>query len=256
MSLKRIPIRWAKQLAGSFGYDVTALWQLETRPLAHHLRDLFNTYNIDCVFDVGANRGQYYDLLRNQVGYEGIVFSFEPVRKYAETLHERAKTDSNWRIFDVALGSFRRSASINVTWSPGLNSFLTPKDQSLVVASEVVQIETLDNIFDDLRNTYGFHAPYLKLDTQGYDLEVLGGSRNSVSSVAALQTEASIQHGYQGMPDFQDTLNRFLSLEFEISGMFPVWHDAALRLHEFDCIMINRRFAEAVLQGGKNSTST
>ena len=230
----------------SAGYDLTPVWQLASRPLVLHLKEIFRAYEIDCVFDVGANQGQYYDLLRTEVGFRGTVLSFEPVRKYVDLLESRAKTESDWTIFDFALGSKNETQSINVTKSPGLNSFLVPKDENQVAKIEAVEIKTLDSIFEDLRKRYGFRAPYLKLDTQGLDLEVLKGAHESIRHYHALQTEASLRPIYEDMPGYKESLDRFLAAGFEVTGMFAVWRDEALRLVEFDCVMASKVLADSL----------
>jgi hypothetical protein len=91
-----------------------------------------------------------------------------------------------------------------------------------------------------LQERVGFDRPYLKLDTQGFDIEVLRGAADSLQAVRALQTEASVQGIYKGMPGYMDTLRHLDGLGFDITGMYTVSRDNALRLVEFDCVMINR----------------
>ena len=43
-----------------------------------HLKRFFAHFDIDCVFDVGANVGQYATALRDRVGFRGQIISFEP----------------------------------------------------------------------------------------------------------------------------------------------------------------------------------
>lgn len=252
MSIRKMFIRSVESAGRCMGYEIVPAWRVESLPFVNHLKSLFAMYDVDCVFDVGANRGQYHDLLRSQVGYEGMILSFEPVRKYAEFLRTRANRESHWKIFDVALGSCPQVSRINVTTSPGLNSFLSPKEPGLVSGTELVRVETLDSILPELKVDHGFRMPYLKMDTQGYDLEVLAGARQSVRQFVALQTEASVKPGYDHMPSYQEALNTVRAEGFEISGMFPVFSDEALRLVEFDCVMVNGMIADAMLSRRKS----
>ncbi|MHB1198217.1 MAG: FkbM family methyltransferase [Polaromonas sp.] len=248
MVLKKYLKSTLARLAHSREYELIPAWSFGRQPLARHLRAIFERYKVDCVFDVGGNLGQYHDLLREDVGFEGLIFSFEPVSKYVSILKAKSVSDAKWRIFDFALGNADDVATINVTKSPGLNSFLEPRTDAVqgfwsadaVSGTEQVRIRVLDGIFQGLRSEHGFSAPYLKLDTQGFDLEVLKGASHSLSQFRALQTEASIKPLYQGMPDYQDVIEYLAKADFELSGMFPVSHDEALRLIEFDCLMINR----------------
>lgn len=45
--------------------------------LKSHLIHIFKKNQINCVFDIGANKGQYARQLR-ELGYDGLIFSFEP----------------------------------------------------------------------------------------------------------------------------------------------------------------------------------
>jgi FkbM family methyltransferase len=252
MTLKKYLKESLTKLAHSREYELIPRWTFEGQPLVRHLKALFALYKVDCVFDVGGNLGQYHDLLRDEVGFDGLILSFEPVAKYVKILQAKSATDPRWRVHDFALGSAATDATINVTKSPGLNSFLAPRTDSVqsywsadeVIGTEQVQIRVLDELFQSLRLEHGFHAPYLKIDTQGFDLEVLKGSRQSLSEFRALQTEASIKPLYQGMPGYMDIIQYLATAGFEVSGMFPVSHDPALRMIEFDCLMTNRLFSE------------
>jgi FkbM family methyltransferase len=147
--------RLLQSTAQRLGYDLTPHWKQDAMPLARHLRSLFAKYAIDTVFDVGANRGQYHDFLRSDVGFKGLIISFEPVRKYSDFLKERAAKEKHWVIRDFALGNCDKSLPINVTHSPGLNSFLTPIHSELVSHTEVVSVRRLDSVYAELRSNYG-----------------------------------------------------------------------------------------------------
>ena len=237
------------EIARRRGYDVTPEWKLASRPLVRHLKALFERYRVDSVLDVGGNLGQYHDLIREDVGFHGPIVSFEPVSRHADVLLERSRQDSRWEICRYALGHASGSAEIHVTRSPGLNSFLAPRhdrvegfwSEDAFVGKEVVEMRTLDAALPELQARIGFERPYLKLDTQGFDLQVLQGGRESLRSVVAYQTEASILAIYEGMPDYQEAIRFGQEHGFDLSGMFPVSLDDAMRLIEFDCVFVNSR---------------
>ena len=89
------------------------------------------------------------------------------------------------------------------------------------------------------REDQAFERPYLKIDTQGYDLNVLMGGAESLRQFVALQTEASVLALYKDMPSWRQVVDYLSGAGFELSGMFPVVSDEQMRLIEFDCIMIN-----------------
>lgn len=81
-------INIAHKTLRQFGYELIPSWRLDSLELANHLRELFNFLDIKCVLDVGANKGQYRDFLRQHVGYKGLILSFEPISALAKNLME------------------------------------------------------------------------------------------------------------------------------------------------------------------------
>ena len=44
-----------------------------------HLKKIFKYTEVDCVFDIGANYGQYAKMLRSDIKFKGLIISFEPI---------------------------------------------------------------------------------------------------------------------------------------------------------------------------------
>ena len=246
--LKPYIIRGMVAAARSRGYELTPQWKLEAQALARHLRAVFKSYEVDCVLDVGGNLGQFHDFIREEVSFTGTFISFEPVAKYIEHLNSRARSERNWMVEGYALGSEEKEETINVTKSPGLNSFLAPTSKNLpeywkedaISHRETVMIKRLDSVFARLEAQHRFSRPYLKIDTQGFDLEVIRGAGQYVSKFCALQTEASVQPIYEGQPRYAEVIAALNHFGFDVSGIFPVTNDKNLRLIEFDCVMVRR----------------
>jgi FkbM family methyltransferase len=170
------------------------------------------------------------------------------VGRHVEILKSRARADRDWHIEGYALGSREGTLPINVMVSDQFSSFLEP-DNSRVRENaglntpssvEPVAVHMLDVVLPVLRERLKFDRPYLKLDTQGFDLEVLQGAQDSLPAVRALQTEASVIGIYKGMPSYMDAIRYLDERGFDITGFYPVSRDSSLRLVEFDCVMINR----------------
>lgn len=230
------------------GWVAIPEWRLAHLPAEQHLARVFETYKIDCVFDVGANAGQFRDLVRNQVGYRGPIQSFEPVSANVSTLKRRAESDPAWRIWPWALGRESQTKTITLYSSPGLSSLLPPdldamhkllpKPGTTVTGTEQVTVRRLDEVYGEVTAGLTFSNIFLKLDTQGYDLDVIEGAGTALDRVAALQTELSLLPIYQGIPDYRVALQALTARGYAISGMFPVTHDPALRIIETDCVMV------------------
>lgn len=225
---------------------LTPPWRAKERPLASLLRAVFARRGIDCVVDVGANRGQYYRFLRYQVGFKGPVASFEPIPELAADLADRARFESEWYVFPCALGAAPGSVRLNVMARHSFSSVLAP-DHSRTdafatknVVERVIEVptRTLDDAWAEFTRTRRVARPYLKLDTQGYDLEVLAGAPQALADVQALQTELSFQPLYVGMPDWRRSVDTLAAAGFEVASLFPVTLDAEQRLIEADCVFV------------------
>jgi FkbM family methyltransferase len=230
-----------KRWAAAAGYELSPVPPKSER-LEIHLQRLFEHLGVNCIFDVGANQGQYGRFLR-QWGYNGRIISFEPAAADFALLQERAAADPEWHVHQIALGREEATAEINVTSDSLFNSFLTPNEfivgQGLRIdRTETVQVRPLDAVFEQSLAGLERPQPYLKLDTQGYDLEVLAGAEKVLGQIAALQTELSVKAVYEQMPYYLDTIARLEQMGFEITGLFPIARDNALRVIEFDCVMV------------------
>lgn len=240
-------LRAAQKCLDRFGLTLIANWRLHDRDHAIHLAALFERLAIDCVIDVGANSGGYGRFLREQVHYDGLIISFEPIPATAEACRRCAERYGDWRVITKALGGRSGAAPINVARDSVFTSFLQPIAQqeagfaarNVVAGTEVVEIARLDELLPQLRVEHGFRNVFLKIDTQGYDREVLDGAGSSLAEIGALQTELSVRQIYAGMPTWLTSLQYLGDRGFNITGMYPVSRDEQMRVIEFDCVLIN-----------------
>src|SRR6266436_659552 len=105
--------RFAKSTLESLGYTLLDLGKNNDLRvfLPGHLKSVFATLRINCVFDVGANVGEYGLMLR-RIGYQGRIISFEPVRGIFEKLKQTAAGDDAWTTMNIACGSSEEERSI------------------------------------------------------------------------------------------------------------------------------------------------
>src|SRR5579871_1806209 len=236
------PVRLARRLLRPLGVEVRAF--RDDLTLDTHLWRLFPSLGINCVIDVGARVGEYGRFLRRN-GYRGRIVSFEPVHASFVALEARARHDPAWETVQLALGSTPGVAEINVARASNFSSFRTTSAYAASVYPEAmanrierVQVKRLDEVIDSVLSGVRSPRVYLKMDTQGWDLEVFRGTRGCLDRIVALQTEMSVQPLYEGMPDFRESLSEFNRAGFSISGMYRVASDDRQRLIEFDCVMV------------------
>jgi FkbM family methyltransferase len=226
---------------------------LHKQMTTEHVADLLRAYRVNCVLDVGANKGQYARSLR-KAGYHGHIVSFEPVQAIAEELAAVAASDENWSVQYCALGREDTTRVMNAV--PGsLSSLLPPSEygtgrykQFQGIAPVDVPVRRLDGMLDEILPA-GLGEPrcYLKMDTQGYDVEVFAGLGERVADFVGMQSEVAVLRIYEGMPRLTEAIETFEAAGFEITGMFPVTREKDTgRVLEFDCVLAR---AEALKAG-------
>jgi FkbM family methyltransferase len=188
-----------------------------------------NRFNIDFVFDVGANTGQYANQLRS-AGYKGAILSFEPLTEAFSKLQKHIEKDKNWKAEQIGLGNFDGESMINVAKNSVSSSILNIRKEhvkavpeSKYVSQEKITIRKLDNIFEK----YEQHGKnfFLKIDTQGFEKEVINGSFLSLSKIAGIQVEMSLVALYEGESMFEDLKRLIESLGFELYSLEPGFSD-------------------------------
>jgi FkbM family methyltransferase len=176
--------------------------------------------------------------------------SFEPSKKSFEILSKVSSGDERWKIYPLGLGDKKTSEKINIFESSDFNSLLQPSDTGKAtfkskfkqLHSESIDIETLNGVL----TPHGLKGRriFLKMDTQGYDLNVFKGASKHYSNIACLLTEISLQQIYQKMSDYHETLSFYESKGFAVSGLYPVSRQKDSSVIEMDCFMINTQFKQ------------
>lgn len=206
------------------------------------LRALIEGFGVDLVIDVGANQGQFAKALRSY--YAGEILSFEPVSSAFEVLAKAASGDPGWRVYKFALGSREAVEAINVSDRTVFSSLLVANeycarrfgDESSVSRQEAVTVRRLDTVLADVVSNAETRRIFLKMDTQGYDMEVFKGLGRYVESVVAMQSELSLISIYKGMPHWTESVAIYEKSGFGVVGMFPVNRDS-LKVIEYDCLL-------------------
>lgn len=212
---------------------------------------LFDHLKPDCVFDVGANVGQFATALR--CTFEGTILSFEPNPNAFDKLQAAAASDPKWHCFPYALGRGDSHETLYVTEIDVFASLREPGEHSkkhypsqTKVAKEVrIEVRSLTSLYDELQREYGFKRPFLKMDTQGFDLEVLAGGAGKLHDFTGLMSEVALTPLYEGAPTIERSLAAFRDCGFRIVGLFDVSaSDALTELLECNCYCVRNDLAE------------
>jgi FkbM family methyltransferase len=159
------------------------------------------TLPVNVVFDVGANVGMSALEIRRRFP-AATIYCFEPISATFRQLKQNLGASAGFHPFPIAFGSAKGSAHI-VLQELSLNNSLqqTVKDPFPPdTAIDTVEIETLDAFCARQQIE---QIDFLKIDTEGWDLEVLRGGRALLSDrrVKMIQAEVGMNpHNRKHVP--------------------------------------------------------
>ena len=209
----------------------------------HDLFELLKLYQVDAVFDIGANSGMSGEFFRN-IGFTGKMVSFEPVNYLYRQLAEKTSRDSLWLSENVAISDQEGEQEIYLTGGSGAaNSFLKSIGQMEQVAPELatigremVKLRTLSSIIREhyLRGDRLF----LKIDAQGYEKKILEGAGEQLNKVVGMRIELSIVRNYDGELLICDMLPYLYKLGFRLCAIEEAWSNRTTEeVYQVDAIL-------------------
>lgn len=239
----------AKQALQHVGLELHRLKYVNSE--ATVLQHLLAGSQIDTVLDVGANTGQYARLLRRS-GFGGRIVSFEAIPEVHAQLVVAAAGDRAWTVAPcAALGSRNGEVDIHVARNSVSSSVLPVHRAHLEVAPDSVYVDQrrvcmarLDGIAMPL--LVGPGELMLKIDTQGYEREVLLGATELMGRIAALQVELSLATLYEGAPGFTPMVAFIENLGYELFSIVPGLRNPQTgRLLQVDGFFVRRAWQAA-----------
>ena len=200
-------------------------WQLKKypeSPLKRRMR-ILETRGIDLILDVGANIGQYGEHMR-ELGYREKIISFEPMREAFDILQARTVGDNEWESYNYGLGERDQTSIINVSQNSFSSSILDMTNThiksapaSQYVDKQEIEIKQLDTVFEKVCG--GKKGIMLKVDTQGFEKNVIDGAKASLANIEVIQLEMSILPLYQGELLFIEMIKHLGDIGFKVVSL-------------------------------------
>ena len=208
---------------------------------------IMNYYGINILFDIGANSGHYAKTIR-ELGYTNRIISFEPQKNAFNELYKNSLSDCNWEVNNYAIGNKNGSSIINVSENSLSSSILKmlPKHLETAPESKYIRIEEIEiKKFDTIiRNFLKFgDRVMMKIDTQGFEKDVLQGAASSFINIIIIQLEMSIVQLYENETLLPEMINYLNGKDFQLVSLENGFSDQVTgQLLQVDGIFLNRKF--------------
>lgn len=192
-------------------------------------QSLIEDNGVGTVLDIGAHAGEFGESLRHH-GYRGRIVSFEPVATQFERLRRVADADPAWSCRKVAVGDRTGEVEIHISGNDGFSSSIREMDArheeadpaSSYVGSETVEISTLD---DEQAQSSDAAPFFLKVDTQGFESEVLAGGSKTLGRCAMVELELGLVELYSGQALFDELVSLMVAKGFVLNDIEPGFRD-------------------------------
>lgn len=169
-------------------------------PSVEHRR-LLRGIQADLLLDVGANRGQF-SLMARHLYPRLPIHAYEPLATEAAVYRAVLRGQAGIELHELALGDQAGSAELHVSGRPDSSSLLPIGElqvrifpRTAEVASQRVRVATLDSLPAHWQSA---ERALLKLDVQGFELNVLRGAAAALRHCAFVYVECSEVALYTG----------------------------------------------------------
>lgn len=178
---------------------------------------------LDNIIDVGSNSGQF-SKVASHFYPNAAINAFEPLPDLYLKIEKLFDSNKKIKTHNLALGNEVGVINFNKNKYGHISSILDisldnihyPKQEN-DLSQIKVEIKTLDSLL--LTNSLKAEITLLKLDVQGYELEVLKGAEESLKNIDYIIIEANLEQLYTNQPSFTEMNTHLMSKHFELSGM-------------------------------------
>jgi len=183
---------------------------------------------INTIIDVGANKGQFSAMLR--ILYpDAFIYSFEPLQAPFNRFSRTFKNDTRIRLYNYAIGSSNGEKVMHISKREDSSSLLPITEiqsQKFPGTEEIIQQEIKVSRLNNLIKIEDINKPCLmKIDVQGYELEVLKGSLEFLPIIDYIYAECSFVELYEGQSLAKDIISFLQKNNFYLEGVYNMQYD-------------------------------
>jgi len=196
------------------------------------------------LFDVGANEGQTVTHFRAAFP-DALIHAFEPGAAAFAALQRRHALTPGVTLNNVALGARKESREFIESDQTVMSSFLEtgPDGFGTERSRRTLEVQTLDGYCAAAGVT---RVDVLKLDTQGFDLEVLRGGLGLVArgAVPLVLLEVTLAKLYEGLPRFDAVYGTLADNGYRLVAVYRTTYQG-LVAGRFDALFVRADYAAA-----------
>ena len=206
--------------------------------------DVLEGLNLDFIVDVGANRGQFA-LISRKIFPLAEIHSFEPLKEPAQIFKRIFINDPNVILHPCAIGREKTTATIHVTEDDDSSSLLPiNKNQSSMfpgaIEKETRQV-TVIPLSQELRKPCIPPASLLKIDVQGFELEVLQGCEDILDKFSHLYIECSFIELYEGQALAHQIISWLEQRNFVLSDIHNLYYERSGKAMQGDFLFTHKK---------------
>jgi len=183
-----------------------------------------------CIIDIGANKGQF-SLAAREIFPQAIIVAFEPLPAAAATYRAVFANDPAVTLHQVAISGQRGILELHLSKRPDSSSLLPISSLQSEIFPGTEEVGVLNVPAGPLSDYVGaMPSPVLlKIDVQGFELEVLKASENLLPQFDHIYVEVSFVPLYEGqalaaaviafLQEHSFVLIRLYNPSFDASGL-------------------------------------
>nr|WP_321223021.1 FkbM family methyltransferase [uncultured Psychroserpens sp.] len=216
--------RAIRKISRKFGFDIIKFKENEMGVYPFYDMAKFVNSTNPLFLDVGANVGQTVKDFK-EVFKDCTIHAFEPSPDTFKILKNNTSNIKDLHLWNLGVGASNGELLLNEYKHSNTNSFLDihDDDPSSFIKKTSVKTTTIDSF----SKTNGIKKiDVLKIDTEGFELEVFKGSKKSFAEekVGLLFFEARFVNGHKDMPKFTELWDYVIKKDFELVSIYPLVH--------------------------------
>ncbi len=170
------------------------------------------------------------------------IYVFEPIKSSFQDIEKASDRTNRWQLVNKAVGSTIGTTEINIAGRVTASSLLEMGGDTEGYYGEVlktqrretIEITTLDTALPKDKS-----VDILKMDVQGFELEVLRGATETLVRTHVIVLEINNHDGFKGAPTYFEIDDFMRNNNFELFDLLPNYREAG-KLYDWDAIYVNK----------------